>query len=221
METITVSCQTDPFQTEFYKFSLLKRKRCDKWGFNFHSSLAADVPWLFLVNSHEWGRWWWRLSFFHCFWGWKCILMGEEGWCQHSLGPRARHSLILHSGYSAWLVEAALGCILRKHGCPSLSPHGSVFGSFKERNSFLFLSDLFCMEQPSCSCPLGVYIHLSAWKVMVFIEETCNTEMEGQSSLWWLLLYLKTASPWCGPLLHQLYSRLIVRMFSYTRDLGK
>ena len=44
VETITVACQTEPFQTEFYKFSLLKRKRCNKLGFNFHSSLAADVP---------------------------------------------------------------------------------------------------------------------------------------------------------------------------------
>lgn len=44
VETITVSHQTDPLQTEFYKFSLLEGKRCDKWGFNFHSPLAADVP---------------------------------------------------------------------------------------------------------------------------------------------------------------------------------
>lgn len=37
VETITVSHQTDPLQTEFYKFSLLEGKRCDKRGFNFHS----------------------------------------------------------------------------------------------------------------------------------------------------------------------------------------
>lgn len=85
---------------------------------------------------------------------------------------------------SRWVqLRGCPGLYFMKAWLPFTSPHGSVFGSFKERNYFLFLSDLFCVEQPSCPCPLGVSIHLSAWKVMVFIEETCNTEMEGQSSV--------------------------------------
>lgn len=35
----------------------LKKRESDKKGFSFHSTLAVDVTWVFLVNSCERGKW--------------------------------------------------------------------------------------------------------------------------------------------------------------------
>lgn len=44
------------FQTEFINSAPGKERDSDKWDFSFHSSLAVDVPRVFLVNSCEQGR---------------------------------------------------------------------------------------------------------------------------------------------------------------------
>ena len=118
-------------------------------------------------------------------------------------------------------LEAALGCISWKHGFPSLSPRGPVFDSFKERNYFLFLSDLFCMEQPSHSRPLGVSVLLFNmesyglhWRDLQYGDG--GTE---QSVVTTVLSKHSFTVMW--PSSSLAYTRFIVCMFSYTGDLGK
>lgn len=102
------------------------------------------------------------------------------------------------------------------------APHscGSVFGPSKE---ILFSSSVACFvwdNPPTLVLWEPIFI-FSAWRVMVPIEETCNTELEGQSSLWCLLSFVKVTSPWYSSLFHWLYIRPIVRMCSLYGDSGK
>ena len=117
-------------------------------------------------------------------------------------------------------LEPSLDHILWKCGCRSLRPCGSVFGPSKEILSSSSVAG-FVWDSPSILVHLEPIFTFSAWRAMVLIEKTCNTELEGQSSLGRLLSFVKIASPWYSSLLHQLYIRLVVRMCSLYGDFGK